>query len=480
MRMELSPHLDHQNPTSLYIQLYQYIKDEIMSNRMTIDSQLPSVRKLATYLGISKTTIENSYQQLLAEGYIYSKPQSGYFVNQLEGIFMQEPKNNHINEQIKQVPLTQNYEFDFKSEYVEAVNFDLINWKKHLNYVINYQPHELYSYGNLQGEEALRKAIAKYVHRTRGVNAHESNIVVGAGVQPLLQILSMLLKKQGISKIMMEDPGFNRAKNVFANNDFEMNPLEVTEKGIHMEALQSSCARLCYVSPSHQFPTGTVMLMDVRSRLIKWANDNQGYIIEDDYNSELRYEGQPIPAMKGLDRHDRVIYLGSFSTVLVPTIRLSFMLLPSALMDTYLQDKEKYAQTASKLEQLALAHMMESGDFEKHIRKIRKNYAKKSDLTLKLIERHLSSYIEVMGINSGLNILLKLNFLCCEKQIVENLKREGINVSSISEHSMVEHEKKPVILILSFRGIQKDKIEQGIIKMSNIFAANFKRIVSHP
>lgn len=477
MRMELSPHLKCQQDSPLYIQLYQYIKAEIINNRITTNDQLPSVRKLATHLGISKTTVENTYQQLLAEGYIYSKPQKGYFVNLIEGIYL---KNSEIlfQEQIpSDMPKLEHFIYDFKSEYVEKSNFDLINWKRHLNYVINYQSEQLYSFGDLQGEETLRKAIVKYVHRTRGVNARENNIVIGAGVQPLLQILSVLLRKQSITQIAMEDPGFNRAKNVFSHNHFDILPLEVTERGVHVEQLKDSALRLCYVSPSHQFPTGTVMLMDVRSRLIKWAHENNGYIIEDDYNSELRYEGQPIPAMQGLDQHNRVIYLGSFSTVLIPTIRLSFMLLPNKLMELFNSDKEKYAQTASKLEQLALAHMMEVGDFEKHIRKVRKNYAKKNDYTFKLVEHHLSEFIEIMGINSGLNILLKLKFTCDDAQLVSTLKKEGINISSISEHSITLRENKRPILILSFRGIEKEHIEQGIIKMGNIFSKACKNIV---
>ncbi len=470
MRMELSPHLENQQDNPLYIQLYQYIKAEIIANRITIDDELPSVRKLTAHLGVSKTTVESAYGQLLAEGYIYSKPQKGYFVSHLEGLDLNDLKHKSLGKGMN-LPEPLCFDYDFKSEYVEVGNFNLTNWKQHLNHVINYEGEQLYSFGDIQGEETLRKAIVKYIHRTRGVNAHENNIIVGAGVQPLLQILGFLLKKQGISKIAMEDPGFNRAKNVFAHQEFEIVPLEVSDKGVHVEQLKDSSVRLCYVSPSHQFPTGTVMLMDVRTRLIKWAQENDGYIIEDDYNSELRYEGQPIPAMQGLDQHQHVIYLGSFSTVLIPTIRISFMLLPNPIMEVFLVDKEKYAQTASKLEQLALAHMMEVGDFEKHIRKIRKNYAKKSEYTLKLIEQHLGQYIDIMSINAGLNILLKLKSACDEKNLVMILKNEGINISSLSEYAIALRTEVP-ILNLNFRGIDKEKIEKGILRMARVLSTD--------
>ncbi|PKM52386.1 MAG: hypothetical protein CVV02_01140 [Firmicutes bacterium HGW-Firmicutes-7] len=464
--MELTPHIDYNDKMPIFMQLYRYIKNEIMNNRLTVNDQLPSVRNLSTHLGISRTTVENAYQQLLAEGYIFSEPQKGYYVNQLEGIVTPKVKKSTII--LCNQDVSHTYEYDFKSEYVEEKNFDFNNWKKHLNYIINYEQDKLYTFGSVQGEGGLIKAIVKYVHRTRGVHASESNIVIGAGVQPLLNILSLILKKDNICKIAMEDPGFNRAKDVFSDNNFEILPLELNEKGINMNQLEQMNSRLCYVSPSHQFPTGTVMLIDTRSKLLKWAYKNKGYIIEDDYNSELRYEGKPIPAMQGLDQHDRVIYLGSFSTVLVPAIRISFMILPDELMNCYQKDKNKYAQTASKLEQLALANMMESGDFEKHIRKIRINYSKKSEYTIKCIEKKLKDKVEIIGMNSGLNILIKLKRNRNEREVIEQLKKQGVHVAGISEYRMASSKKDNPILILSFRGIAMNKINDGIIKICKI------------
>lgn len=465
--MELTPHLEHNQAVPIYIQLYKYIKNEIINNNLLVDDLLPSVRNLSKHLGISKTTVENTYQQLLAEGYIYSMPQKGYYVSDIQ-MFAKKPSKSDINKRtfLNKIDKKE-FKYDFKSEYVEESNFNLYNWKKHLNYVINYNSKKLYSFGDFQGEEVLRKAIVKYIHRTRGVNADENNLVIGAGVQPLLQILSSILKKNDIKKIAVEDPGFNRAKNIFEHNEFELQPIEITEKGININQLERSDARLCYVSPSHQFPTGTVMLIDTRNRLINWANNNNAYIIEDDYNSELRYEGKPIPAMQGIDQNERVIYLGSFSTVLIPAIRISFMLLPRDLFRLYQKDKTKYAQTASKLEQLALANMMESGDFEKHIRKIRKNYAKKSEFTLKTVNKHLNDMVNVMDAGSGLNILLKLKYFFNEKKLLEILRTYSINISGISEFSLIEKKENP-ILILSFRGINIENIEKGILKLKDV------------
>lgn len=462
--MELTPHIDLKAKIPAYIQLYNYIREEIINNKIFADEQLPSVRKLANHLGVSRTTIENAYQQLIAEGYIYSKAQKGYYANKLDKEYLRGLSESYIKYQ--DINKGSIYEYDFKNEYVEEDNFNISIWKKHLNYVINYQHEELFSFGFAQGEISLIKAISRYVHRTRGVNANENNIVVGAGVQPLLNILSIILKQKNINEIAMEDPGFNRAKNVFLDNNIEILPLEVTIGGVNMKQLEESKVRLCYISPSHQFPTGTVMLIDTRSKLIMWAKKNKGYIIEDDYNSELRYEGQPIPAMKSLDNHNRVIYLGSFSTLLIPSIRISFMILPDDLMEAYQSNRDKYAQTASKIEQLALANMMATGDFEKHIRRIRNNYSKKSDYTIKIIQKYLKDIVEVVGINSGLNILLKLKIKKEEEEIVKELKELGINISGILEYTIKPKLNQSPILVLSFRGIKTEKIDEGILKLS--------------
>jgi GntR family transcriptional regulator/MocR family aminotransferase len=426
--------------------------------------KLPSVRYLAKYLSISKTTVENAYQQLLVEGYIYSKPQKGYFISKLDQEFVMT--RSEVIYEIEKDEQDNTYVYDYKSEYVEELNFDFNVWKKHINYVINYNKDKLYTYGNIQGEEELREEILKYVYRTRGVITKPNNIVIGAGVQPLLNVLSIVIKKSGIINLAMEDPGFNSAKSVFIHNDFNLIPISVNERGIDINELINSSSRLCYVSPSHQFPTGAVIPIDKRMKLLKWANEKDGYIIEDDYNSELRYEGKPIPAMQGLDS-SRVIYLGSFSTVLVPSIRISFIILPDGLKQKYIKEIQNYAQTSSKIEQLALARMMKEGDFERHIRKIRKNYSKKNEYTLSLIRKYIGDKGHVISNNSGLNIMLKLKRFD-EDIVIEKAKKCGLNISTILEHTIKKDNQYKNILLLSFRGIKTSELEESIKLLSGI------------
>lgn len=461
--------IDTNNNIPTYIQIYNHIKNEITSGKMTFREKLPSVRRLSSYLGLSKTTIENAYQQLLAEGYIFSEPQKGYYVSKLEEGFFNNIYEEVLDKASDEFP-EETFEFDFKEEYVENENFNFDIWKKYLNEIINYDKEKLYTYGFSQGESPLIKQIIKYIHRTRGVKAKEDHVVIGAGIQPLLSLLSVILKKEGYNQIAMEEPGFNRAKNVFEDNNLQLIPFEVSEYGIDLMSLKQNKVKLCYVSPSHQYPTGTIMLVDSRMKLIKWAHNNNGYIIEDDYNSELRYEGKPIPAMQGLDPHDRVIYLGSFSTVLVPSIRLSYMILPNTLMASYYKERHKYAQTASKLEQLALAKMMEKGDFERHIRKIKNRYSKKNEYTIKCIQKKLSDFVDIIDTNSGLNILLKLKIKVNEYELVQQLKKEGINISSLNEYRLKPQYNPYPILILNYRGIPYNKILDGLIGIEKVLS----------
>lgn len=465
--MELIINLDKSKEDPLYVQLYSHIKKEIINKRIKRDEKLPSVRRLSKYLNISKTTVENAYQQLLAEGYIYSKPQKGYFANYIESDFIKnDDKFEDIYDYVEDY--NHHYKYDYKSEYVEEENFDFNTWKKHINYVINYNKEQLYTYGNVQGERVLREEILRYVYRTRGVICSSNNIIIGAGVQPLLNVLSLVMKKDKIQDFAIEDPGFNRAKDIFINNGFNIKPIKVTQKGIDIERLLKEDVRLCYVSPSHQFPTGTVMPVNMRSKLIKWAKEKDGYIIEDDYNSELRYEGKPIPAMQSLDK-SRVIYLGSFSTVLVPSIRISFIIVPDKIMNLYSDDLKKHTQTSSKIEQLALARMMKEGDFERHIRKIRKNYAKKNEYTLKTIRKYMGDKVEVISKNSGLYILIKIkNNKLSEEEFINIAKEKEIALSSIWEHSIIKYVDYKGIFLLSFRGIKTKEIDDSIKLLSNL------------
>lgn len=464
--MDLMPNLGMENGQPLYVQLYRYIREEIIQGRLEQDEKLPSIRRLSKSLAISRTTIENAYQQLLVEGYLYSLPQKGYYVSAFDKTYV-----NHQETQVvghPQARIEDSIQYDFKNEYVEVHNFDFNLWRKYMNRVLNYDSHKLYKANHIQGEEELRQEIVRYLRRSRGVTAEPHQIIVGSGGQYLLNILSTLLKQMHIRECAFEDPGFNRAKNIFIHNDFNIVPIPVEAQGLNLEVLRQSQAKLCYVSPSHQFPTGMVMSIDQRIQLLKWASDNKGYIIEDDYNSELRYSGKPIPSMQSFDKDNRVIYLGSFSTVLVPAIRISYMILPNGLFDLYHQNKYRYTQTTSKTEQLALATFMGEGMFEKHIRRLKKNYAKKNTAIIQAVRTYMDEHVTIGGMDSGLHLLLTIKTSLTEQEIVKMAYHKAMLLFGMSEYRIAPREDPNPIMILSYRGIPSEKIDEAIKLLKEI------------
>lgn len=463
--MFLTPVLNQTIKEPIYMQLRDYIVGEIAENRLVAGEKLPSVRNLAKHLGLSKNSIENTYNQLVAEGFIISMERSGYYVAEIEAL--DYPAKTISNETLNDEG-TMLGRYDFKSEYVSEDNFDFKLWKKHLNYIMNYEPDKLYGYGNLRGDERLRMAIAKYYHRARGVVASPRKIVIGGGVSPLLTMLSKLFDILGIEALGMENPGFNKARGIFEYSRVNVLPIPVTKNGISVERLRQTNARLCYVSPSHQFPTGYVMPIGNRQKLLKWANQVDGYILEDDYNSELRFEGKPIPAMQAMDKDERVIYLGSFSTVLAPAIRVSFMVLPDTLNRLLSDYEDMFSQSASILEQMALAHLIDSGDFEKHIRRIRKNYAKKQGAMLRLMDTYLPKEVTPMYGKSGLMILIRLPKGVMEGDVVEICRKRGIIISGLTDYLINDIKGLGQQLVLSYRGIDPLLMEEGIKKLGNV------------
>lgn len=464
--MDIMPRLEVDSGQPLYVQLYAYIRDEIIHERLERNERLPSIRQLSKSLDISRTTIENAYQQLLVEGYVYSLPQKGYYVSTFDKTYAMKNQEQVIKNRYT-VPADQ-IKYDLKNEYVEEHNFDFNQWRKYMNRVLNYDAHKLYTANHIQGEEELRQEIVRYVRRSRGVTAEPHQIIIGSGVQYLLNILSTLLKQIGIKQCAFEDPGFNRAKNIFLHNDFDIVPIPVEEQGLNMDRLRGSKAKLCYVSPSHQFPTGMIMPIDSRIRLLKWATENEGYIIEDDYNSELRYYGKPIPSMQSFDKDNRVIYLGSFSTLLVPSIRISYMILPTGLFDLYHDSKNRYTQTTSKTEQLALATFMKEGMFEKHIRRLKKNYARKNQTIIQAVKKYMGDRVMIGGSDSGLHLLLTIKTNLDERTIVQEAKKQHMAIAGISEYCIAKQKRHYPIIILSYRGMDSEKIEDAIKLLSHI------------
>lgn len=394
--------LDKSSDIPLYIQLYQYLKNEITCGNLKSGEKLPSLRNLSKDLSISITTAEWAYNQLLVEGYIISKPQSGYYIAQ---VIYENAKDNEDE------PLNCNlsaYTFQDSEYKYDLSCFDFLKWKKCTSRVLTEYSHLLLFESDTQGEAALRFEISKYIYSSRGVRCTPDQIVVGAGTQQLTTHICRILKKINITHVSTEDPGYLPVQNIFRDHGFGVARIPVAQNGICIEKLPSNIPSAVYVNPSNQFPTGSVMPIGRRYELLKWAKGNNSYILEDDYDSELRYFGKPVPALQGLEKNSNVIYLGSFSSTLFPAIKISYMVLPEKLVDIFNEIKSDYTQTCSKMEQLTLALFMEDGLYYTNIKKLRNLYAQKLQATLTAITTYGNNFIEPLNTNSGINLILKV------------------------------------------------------------------------
>lgn len=413
----ITPVLRTSSATPLYLQLYTYIRDAILSGRIQPGEKLPSLRSLSGQLGLSLSTVEQAYTQLSVEGYLNSKPQSGYYANSIPVELRQELRKpfEHSGEQNGEVENPGRYslmELGDQSDdalYFDPITFDFAKWKKCLNQILNDHAPLLYQEGDPRGEAPLRYEISKYIYQARGVLSTPEQIVIGAGTQQLTGLLCILLARMGIDHVSLEEPGYLPVRDIFRTHNFKMTPVPVREDGIEIERLPVNIKSSAYVSPSNQFPTGSVMPIARRYALLDWASKNQSIIIEDDYNSELRYFGKPVPSLQGLDEDQQVVYLGSFSSTLFPAIKISYMVLPAPMLDLFAEELSGYTQTCSKTEQLTLALYMERGFYQTGVRKLRNLYSQKLQAAASALRRCFGRQIRILGSNSGLQLPLTLN-----------------------------------------------------------------------
>lgn len=455
--LEITPLLDEENKTPIYLQLYIHIKNEIESERFPAYAKLPSIRKLASYLEISQNTVEYAYQQLLAEGYIESQPRRGMYVIPLEKKLGEEkrtPTSKH--EQSNNV---QEILINFHQASVDLNHFPINDWRKCSNEVLLQQ--RVFQYGDPQGELKLREHLASYLHLSRGVNCTPEQIIVGAGTQHLLGMLCLIFKRKQFT-VAIENPGYKGARDVFINHGFDLKQIRVDSDGVSIDEIRKSKCQVVYMTPSHQYPTGVITPVNKRRQLLKWASECERYIIEDDYDSEFRYVGKPIPSFQGLDTNEKVIYLGTLSKSFLPSVRISYMVLPFEILGLYKEMYVSYDQTVSKIHQEALALFMEQGHFDRHIRRVRKVNRQKRDTLLKAISTYMGENVQVVGEKSGVYILLEIKRTTSESLLIEQALTHKVKVYPTSVYWMDASEAEFPKLQLGFGGLTETEIEEGI------------------
>ncbi len=453
--------LDGDSKTPLYEQIYAYIKNEIRNGKIECRSKLPSARALAEYLQISRSTVDMAYAQLVSEGYIESVPCKGYYVCEISLLYDIAPqKHNDIlyAKEDKKENL-----IDFTPNGIDLEYFPFNTWRKIIKNVLNVDNKEMFGNGDSMGDMELRSSICSYLFEARNVHCSPEQILIGAGNYYLTTLLCRIFDDDKV--IAMESPTYQRAYNIFRTNGRKVVTVKVDGDGINMEMLKSCKADVVYVMPSHHYPLGTVMPISKRVELLKWANESDGrYIIEDDYDSEFRYHGKPVPALKGISENNNIIYIGTFSKSIAPGLRMSYMVLPEKLLEIYRRKLKFCSQTVSRIEQATVREFIEGGYFERHLNRMRAVYREKHDMIIAAFKEN-SDVIRISGENAGLHLLLEVNNGMTEDELIAAARKNGVRVYGLSENFNSGAEIYRSGIILGFAIVNKEQIEEGIKRL---------------
>lgn len=458
--------LDTSSKLSLYEQIYQYIKNEIIHGALAYRAKLPSTRSLAAYLSISRNTVDMAYAQLLSEGYIEAVPKSGYFVCKITALNIltgdgYEKKSNYEENS----PAASSYSYDFSPFSVDLSHFPYQTWRQ-LSKTCLADNTDLFLLGDNQGDFGLRQAITHYLHQSRGVNCNEDQLIIGAGVDYLLQMLARLFGTK--CNIAMENPSYQRANKIFNGFGIKTTPIPLDVNGMSVEALQKTNCNIAYVTPSHQYPLGIVMPIQRRIELLSWANQSPSrYIIEDDHDSEFRYKGKPIPSLQGIASCNNVVYIGTFSRAIAPAIRVGYMVLPQSLLQEFQENFSYFASTVSRIDQSILTEFINQGHFERHLNRMRKLYKTRHDLLLSCLKaEHLP--IHISGENAGMYLVVQLTNGIREESLIECAKKSHIRLYGLKEHFITLPDDYQATFLFGYANLSETEIREGVRQFAAI------------
>lgn len=446
----------------LYEQLYNGIKEAIIHKQIEVGTKLPSKRKLAEFLNISQTTIEIAYAQLLAEGFITSVPRVGYFVEEIDEL-------PYVEKEQTTYPITpktkKHYKFHFHPGKIDEDSFPFTIWRKYAKDIFEDRSKELLQIGEPQGEYELRVEIANYLFQSRGIVCSPKQIVVGSGTELLLPMILRLVEKN--LKLALENPGYYAIPKAQLQNNAI--PIPVDDEGLVVDELEKTDANIVYITPSHQFPTGAVLSATRRTQLLNWANKQPNrYIIEDDYDSEFRYVGKPIPALQGLDKNNKVIYMSTFTKSLMPSLRVAYIVLPTPLLVKYKEIFSFYSATVPRFDQHILANFMKDGHFSKHLNRMRKIYRKKYD-KIKQIFGDYYPDIRITGDHAGMHMLITIPTNKSVEELKAMAASHDIGISPITDYLLKPIQYTQPTFLLGFGGIPLNQLEEAIHQLMQSF-----------
>jgi GntR family transcriptional regulator / MocR family aminotransferase len=478
--MKLNIHLIKDSDVPLYRQIYDQIRLVIVTGQLTAGSRLPPTRWLASRLGVARVTVGQAYKQLEAEGLVVSQVGAGTFVAedlaQVEEMAAEtavfsphlspwgkrvlglEPGRSRVAEGRGEI------DFGFGRSFPHIFPYDV--WRRLLARYLSTDDVMLSRYGSVAGFYPLRQALATYLTHWRGVICRPEQVVIVSGAQQALDLLARLLLPQG-AEVLVETPGYTDAYALFQVHGARLTALSVDEAGLPIERIPAnSKARLIFVTPSNQFPRGGTMPLARRLALLNWARRQEALIIEDDYDGELRYDGQPLGALQGLDRDGRVVYLGTFSKVLFPALRLGYLVLPELLVRPFLQAKTLLDRGAPTLMQAAVADFMNEGHFERHLRHLRQTYGARRQVLEAALHEKLGDRVSWTAVPAGLHIMLYLDSQLEEADVIRRAVEAGVIIYPGSTYYV--QQPSPPAILLGFSGLSQADIAEGVTRLATV------------
>nr|WP_263314235.1 PLP-dependent aminotransferase family protein [Mammaliicoccus sp. Marseille-Q6498] len=451
--------------TYKYREIYLKLKQDILSQQYKSHEKLPSKRQLADDQNVSINTVKNAYEQLFAEGYIYTKERQGYFVEALNKLIIQD---NTISQSLNNQPnIKSSFKYSFSHMTTDISQFPIELWSKHVKEAYQLYLNEMSEIPSYKGPLELRQSIAQLISYKRGVSCYPEQIIVSSGTANLLRTLfNTFLNNQ---KIAIENPGYSRMRTLFKDLGQEVVNIPLDRKGLSVNHVKTEHPDFVVTTPSHQFPTGTIMPISRRIELLNWVTEQNKYIIEDDYDSEYKYGTDNIPSLYSLDKNDRVIYLGTFSKTLMPSLRVSYMVLPYPLLNKFDQATQTGITDLSSINAYALHLFIKSGNYEKYIRKMHHVYSQKRKLFIKILNREFGDHITIYDMKAGLHFLLNIKTPMSYAEIEHETYKNNIELYTLRRFMVEEPVDSDIkTLIIGFAKINLDDIEAAVIKLKEI------------
>ena len=450
--------------------LYDSIKSQILDGTLKANEKLPSKRNLASNLGVSVITVQNAYSQLASEGYIFSIEKKGFFVTDLD---ISESEKKALSkkdffpdksEKDENSGAEKKYFADFSSNSTSCEKFPFNLWSKVSRKVLTSEREILLERTEVKGVFELRKALSKYLKEFRNMEVSPNQIVIGSGTESLYTMVVQLLGRK--MRYAVENPGYKKVSKIFQLNGAEVFPIFIDRNGIDSISLEKIDANVVHISPSHHFPTGIVMPVKRRQELLLWAQKENHYIIEDDYDSEFRFIGKPLNTLQSEDKNESVIYINTFSKTLSPSFRISFMVLPEKLLRTFEEKFNFFTSGVSSFEQFTLARFINEGFFAKHIIRMKNYYKNLRNLLIENLEKsRIFNRIKIQEEESGLHFLMQIDSKKNVEEISRELKEKGVNIPLLKDYYYNDAPKeKNSVFVVNYSGIKKEDISK-IVKI---------------